>query len=280
MNEKYQQHHDHEPAEAPWRFTDRAQALRAAVVENNAGEPLKGPPTERDAALMLAIMSACTRAHANGESLSDDDARAAAALLSTAIEEEHGSYLEDIAEGRGLHPGSSREELRALWARPQVTAGAREVINSLGNYLLAQEYPRFAPSTPESGAGWEHRILPSADADATLAFHYKVPHGRNPSEALTQAQQRSSDMVEMLGDAGMAFLRRPSVDALAPDLLKRLSSEYFNSATHPHILFQRLQDSPNPGVGLDRQIELVHAGHMVHAFWRPQNHGQETGHGA
>lgn len=113
-----------------------------------------------------------------------------------------------------------------------------------------------------------------------MAFHYKIPHGRTPSEALIQAQQRSSDMVEMLGDAGMAFLRRPSVDALAPDLLTRLSSEYFNSATHPHILFQRLQGTPNPGPGLDRRIELVHAGHMVHAFWRPQSHGQETNHGA
>lgn len=279
MNEKYLQHHDHEPAEEPWRFSDRAQALRTAVVETT-GEPFERLPSPREAALLLAIMSACTRAHADGESLSDDDARAAAALLSTATEEEHGSYLEDIAEGRGLHPGSSREELRALWARPQITAGAREVINSLGNYLLAQEHPRFAPSTPESGAGWEHRILPSEDADATVAFHYKVPQDRTPSEALVQAQQRSSDMVEMLGDAGMAFLRRPSVDALAPDMLKRLSSEYFNSATHPHILFQRLQGTPNPGIGLERQIELVHAGHMVHAFWRPQSHGQETNHGA
>lgn len=271
-------HHEHDPPEKPWRLSEKGQALRAALVEH-IGDPSEHPPTSTQAALMLGIMTACMRAHFDAKPLSHDDAQAAAALLSTAIEDQHGSHLEDIAEGHGIQPGSSREELRALWNRPRLHLNAREVTNFLGNYILTEEHPGFAPTMPRNHDTWEHRILHDEDTGHTVAFHFQTPPHLSPDNALARAQQRAAATVEMLDDAGLAYLRRPSVNALADDLPQRFAAEYLNSATHPHLIFERLHSTPDPQPGLSEEIELIHAGHMVHAFKRPKTHNQEDDYG-
>lgn len=284
MNEKFAPHHEDDPtqqhpAEQSWRRSAKGQALWAVAVED-LGEPSSRPPTARESMLMRGIMSACIRAHSDCQPLSDDDAQATAALLSTAIDNEHDSCLEDIAEARGIHPGSSREELRSLWMRPRLRVDARETINFLGGYILSQEHPRFTPSIPTDQESWEHHILPDEDAGQIIAVHYQRPPGISPDEALDQAQQRGRAMLHMLGDAGLAHLRRPSVDVLADEVLEQFSEEYITSATQPHLIFQRLHGTPDPEPGLNQRMELIHAGHMVHAFWRPHHQHEDTGHGA
>lgn len=278
MNENYSPHHERDPNQPPWRLSTDGQTLRAGVIEN-IGKASQRPPRPEHTGLILGVLISCMRTHWDGTRLSHEDARAAAALLSTAIEDEEGSHLEDIAEGRGIRPGSTREELRELWNRQGLYDNPREIINILGNYLLSEEHPNFAPTVPADMSTRDHRVLRDENIGHAVAFHYRTPQHLNPDQAVAEAQRRAGRSVEMLGDAGLAFMRRPSIDALTDDLPQRFGEEYLHSATHPHLIFERLHGHTTPPRVLSQEIELIHAGNMVHAFKRPPAQ-QKDNHGA
>ncbi|GAA1819625.1 hypothetical protein [Nesterenkonia flava] len=277
--------HNHERPPTPWHRTEKAQRIRAQVVEH-MGPVSDEKPDQGSIDIVRTMMGVCLQAHQEARPLADDDAKAIAQLLSTAVAD-HESRLADLAHNRGLLPGSVREELCYVLDRRNIYPETREAANWLGNWILAEEgYADFLPRVRNSFDDMDHVITqnPSRGVPA-LACHYRTPEpGEDAEEIAELAANRAAELLDERFYVASAHLRRPSVDVLADDYRKRMDAEYIGSRPHPHQFIHEIaayrgydRDDPLLRQEMAELYEMVWAGRAVHLFLRHEAATGEVG---
>ncbi|WP_120005039.1 hypothetical protein [Nesterenkonia muleiensis] len=277
-HQPHHEHHDDEPrAEAArWRASPQGQLLRAEIVEH-MGSASEREPSQLAIDTIRALMSTCLSSHQEQLPISTEDAHMIAMLLSTAATSDE-SHLADFADGKGMLPGSMREEIAGILDRRHIYPEMREAANWLGNYMLGEEgYDDFLPKPGDGFPEMDHVITqnPSHGMPAIAFHHRKARPGEDAEQMREAAANRAEEIILEHGFPGFAYLRRPSVDVLAEDLQERMDTEYIGSRRHPHrftdevALADRLhRDDPLVRQALAENYELVWAGREVHLFRR------------
>lgn len=295
MTKNHEHTYNHEHSPTPWHRSEKAQRIRAQVVEH-MGPVSDEKPDRGSIDIVRALMGVCLQAHKEGRPLADDDAKTIAQLLSTAVASKD-SYLAGFADGRGMLPGSMREEIAELLTSRSIFPEMREAANYLGNYMLSQEgygdfLPRLCPGFEDMRSG----IIQNMDSGPAISVHYHRPASTDLEQITDTVGSRAENFVRDQGRKAVAHLRRPSVDALSDDLESTLHQDHIVSAPHPHQIIQpmireTIRNQPeltqdDARILLAEELELVYAGGEVHGFIRTEwieaqkgATGQEDSHG-
>lgn len=188
------------------------------------------------------------------------------------------SHLADLADGKGMLPGSMREEICGILDRRHIYPEMREAANWLGDYMLSQEgYGDLLPKPADGFSQMEHVITQNPSRGMpTIAFHHRgAQPGEDAEELRERAANRAEEIILEHGFPGFAHLRRPSVDVLADDLQGRMDTEYIGSRRHPHRFVHEValadglhRDDPLVRQAIAETFELVWAGREAHLFRR------------
>ncbi len=288
MTKNHEHTYNHEHSPTPWHRSEKAQRIRAQVVEHT-GPVSDEKPDRGSIDIVRALMGVCLQAHKEGRPPADDDAKTIAQLLSTAVPD-HDSRLADLAHGRGLRPGSVREELCSVLDHRNIYPEMREAANFLGNWILAEEgYRDFLPNVRDAFDGMDHVITQNpARGVPAIACHYrKAEPGEDAEEVAERAANRAAELLDKHFYVASAHLRRPSADVLAPDYRERIDAEYIGSRAHPHQFIQEIaayrgydRDDPLLRQELAEEYEMVWAGRYVHLFVRHEVATGEVGRNA
>jgi hypothetical protein len=167
-----------------------------------------------------------------------------------------------LRTGEGTHE-AIRAEYAPLAEDPRMIGEGRLLLDIFGTHLFREEHPRHAPEVPSilTSAIVE---IPRGDRTDTIAI--QVPYD-SPPETLERLVAELAAHIEERGDAFIAYLRLPGVDATSEALLSDFIFSYFNRDDIDELIpnAPRILD----GGGVDGwEWDGIEVGGTVHCFHR------------